>query len=89
MSKPPPRYPNPTEVLGVAFDINARKASEALTREIADILKKIMPAGCGFLFMIANQGDEGWMTYAASIARGDAVKMLRDLAGKLEAGTVQ
>jgi len=70
-----------------------RPRAEILTREIADVLRGLMPPGCSFLFMIANQGDGGgpdeWMTYAASIARGDAVKLLRELAAKLEAGQVQ
>lgn len=71
----------------------ARQHSEELTREIHEIIAAQLPHGCSSLFMIANDGPAGdpsnWMTYAASIARGDAVRMLRELAAKLEAETLQ
>ena len=58
--------------------------AEAKAKEVARLLKAAMPEGWGFFLALASHGPAGSMTYCASIGRADAIKLLRELADKLE-----
>lgn len=58
---------------------------EAKAREIGRLLKTKMPEGVGFFLCLYDFGDSGWMTYVGNGRRDDTIKLLRELAEKLEA----
>lgn len=62
------------------------ESAEIKTREIARILKSIMPKEWGYFLCISSFGADGFFTYMSDIQRADAIKLLRETADKLEKG---
>lgn len=63
----------------------------ALRAELEELTMTVSQACCGFipkqyafLFVLADVGRGGSMAYASSVARADAISMLREMADKLE-----
>ncbi len=52
----------------------------ALGRTIGDVL----PGGVGFAFILCDLGAEGNMSYLSNAKREDMIKMLREMAMKME-----
>ncbi len=60
------------------------EAAEVKCREIALLLKDVMPPGWRFVLILASEGEGGFMTYMANAQREGAIKLLRELAEKIE-----
>jgi hypothetical protein len=62
--------------------------AENRAREIGRLLGSVMPAGWGFALILnsLNDGANGLMTYLSNMRREDMIKMLREMADKLERG---
>lgn len=61
--------------------------AERVLREIARLLKGVMPPGFGFTLFIFEYGDEvdhGSMFYASSSDRQDMIKVLKEFIAKQE-----
>jgi hypothetical protein len=58
--------------------------AENKARDVARFIKAQMPSGWGFCLILASHGDEGSMTYLSSLDRECTVKLLREMALKLE-----
>lgn len=70
------------------------EAAEIAARKIGVEIGKSLPKGWGFVLTLASFGDGSAeqprrMTYIANVQRGDAVRMLRELAGKIERGEAE
>lgn len=70
---------------------NTRRASleaaEGKARELGRKIKKRMPEGWGFILILSSfdeDPEDRVMTYLASVERAGAIKMLRELADKIE-----
>lgn len=57
---------------------------DAHTALIGRALKDTLPPEIAFFLCLANFGEGGTMTYASSIERENAIKLLREMADKLE-----
>lgn len=60
------------------------ESAEVRAREIARMLKEAMPAGWGFVVLLASFGDDGFSTYLSSMERATAIEFLREMATKIE-----
>ncbi len=58
----------------------AEREIQAVAREV----KKMCPEGWGFFLVMASFGEDGISTYMSSLGRDGAVKLLREMADKLE-----
>lgn len=58
--------------------------AEVQARELAKTVREKCP-GWGFVLILSSYGEGGYMTYQANVERRQAVHLLRELAGKLEA----
>ena len=59
---------------------------QSLEKEVAEMARAIipnLPPGTGFLMVMFDFGARGSMAYAANGNRGDVIKMLDELRGKL------
>lgn len=61
-----------------------REQAETRLREIAGLIGPACPAGYGFLLTFFTFGEEGDMSYISNADREGAIKLLRELADKLE-----
>ena len=61
--------------------------AEHQAKEMGRFLKTMLPAGWGFILILANytdRDDARRMTYIASVDRGSVPTLLREMADKLE-----
>lgn len=58
--------------------------AEVTCRKIARLIKSKMPTQWGFCLILMSHGKDGFMTYLSDSCREDCIKMLRELADKLE-----
>lgn len=63
--------------------------AEVVARDIGRLIKGACPPGWGFALILASYGQDGFMTYLASMRREDAIKLLRETADKIEKGSHQ
>jgi len=63
--------------------------AEVVASDIGRLIKDACPPGWGFFLLLASYGQDGFMTYLASMGRADAIKLLRETADKLEKGSPQ
>ena len=61
-----------------------RQEMEQLAAGIGKGLAKHVPDGLAFTFILADFGDGGSMAYLSNAERADIVKMLREMADKLD-----
>lgn len=60
------------------------ESAEVVAGDIARVIKGAVPPGWEFFLLLASIGEHGRMTYMSSIERDDAVKLLREIASKLD-----
>lgn len=60
------------------------ESAEITCRDIARVIKKAMPKHWGFVLILASHGNDGFMTYLSDCERDCMIKMLREMAYKLE-----
>jgi hypothetical protein len=58
---------------------------EGLVKDLAEAVHDQCPPHVGYLFVVYDRGERGFMAYAANSERADVVALLRELADKLEA----
>jgi hypothetical protein len=58
---------------------------EAACRRLGNTIGEVVGPGTAFMVVLSDFGDAGNMTYLSNVDRLDMVKMLRELADKLEA----
>lgn len=63
----------------------ARLVLEAHARSIGRAIVAACPPGTGFALVLTDLGDAGSMAYVGNCRREDMVKLLRELAAKIEA----
>lgn len=63
------------------------ESAEVVARDIGRTIKEACPPGWGFALILASYGEDGFMTYLASMQRQDAIKLLRETADKIEANS--
>ena len=61
--------------------------AEVICRKLAQLIKSQMPKHWGFCLILMSHGGDGFMTYLSDSRREDCIKMLRELALKLELKT--
>lgn len=61
--------------------------AEVTCRKIATLIKAKMPKHWGFCLILMSHGEDGLMTYMSDSRREDCIKMLREMALKLETRT--
>lgn len=61
--------------------------AEVTCNKIARLIKSQMPKQWGFCLILMSHGQDGFMTYLSDSRREDCIKMLRELALKLELKT--
>lgn len=60
------------------------ESAENKARDIARTLKAACPPGWGFVLVLASYGEDGFSTYMSSVERQDAVKLMREMADRIE-----
>ena len=65
------------------FKVRDPKAEEAL-RAIGEILRTTMPAGYGFVLLIASIGEGGNTFYTSNCERDSVIAMMREFMEKFE-----
>lgn len=60
------------------------ESAENSAREIARTIKEACPPGWGFVLVLASYGEGGLSTYLSSVQRADAMKLLREMADRIE-----
>jgi hypothetical protein len=68
----------------VTIDRTTLPNLEAHARDLARALKSGMPGDCGFVIVLFNHGEGGFMTYLSTGNRQDTIKMMRELCDKME-----
>lgn len=58
--------------------------AEITCRSLGKLIKEKMPLKWGFCLIIMSHGQDGLMTYISDSRREDCIKMLREMALKLE-----
>ncbi len=58
--------------------------AERIARSIGIEVIEAIPAGWGFTILLSSLGEAGFSTYMSSIDRQDTVKLLREMADKIE-----
>ena len=68
---------------------------EVRAREVGNPMKKVCEnwslrtgRSIGFLFMLYDHGEGGFLSYMSNSERSDVVKMLEEFIGKVKAGEV-
>jgi len=59
---------------------------EAHGQQIGRALKEVLPPEVAFFLILSNYGADGTMVYTSSVERENAIKLLREMANKLEKG---
>lgn len=62
----------------------SRKELEASCASLGKTIGEVIPEGVGFAFILCDFGVEGNMAYVSNGNREDMVKMLREMAMKIE-----
>lgn len=61
--------------------------AEVTAKKLARLIKSKMPTQWGFCLILMSHGNDGFMTYLSDSRREDCIKMLREMALKLELNT--
>ena len=57
---------------------------EEKAREVGRTIKGQLPSDCGFLLLMFDYGEDGWLSYMGTARRPDTANLLRDFADRLE-----
>lgn len=55
-----------------------RHELEQQCREIGEVIAENIPRNCGFMLMVFEYGEGGWMTYMSNAKRADMVRVLQE-----------
>lgn len=61
-----------------------REELEAVCASLGKTIGEVIPAGTAFAFLLADFGEEGNAAYLSNAKRPDMVKMLREMADRIE-----
>jgi hypothetical protein len=64
--------------------MKTRREVEEHCSLIAHEIKNNIPAGMGFVLLVSTLGAGGFSAYMSSQHRGDTIKLLREMADRLE-----
>ncbi len=62
----------------------SREELEATCSSLGRTIGEVIPDGVGFAFILCDFGNEGNMAYLSNGNREDMIKMLREMATKIE-----
>lgn len=63
--------------------------AEVAVRRVGRTIGDQMPKGWGFVLVMASHGEDGFATYLSNMEREGTVKLLREMADKVDRGTEQ
>lgn len=62
------------------------ETAEVVARKIGTSIGSVLPPGWCFTLILASIGEGGYTTWISSIEREDTIRLLREVADKMERG---